>query len=325
MKVNDHQKELITSDTLSPIQLQSKNQNPYIHLGTSENTRKAYRSDIRHFENWGGKLPASSQQIVEYLKYYADKINPRTLERRLVAISHWHNYQNFTDPTRNSTIQKTLKGIRRAHGNPQQKAHAISLEELSCIHNYLSEQNSLAALRDDALFLIGFFGAFRRSELVNIQVEHIQWKKEGIVITMPKSKTDQENIGTTVFIPFANSELCPIVSLKKWITAANIKIGALFRRIAKNANIADEALTPLSVSLLLKKRYAEIDIVTRNPVSGHSLRRGLATCAAKAGAPLQTIMRSGRWKQTSTVLEYIEEANSFKENVLCHIIKSKGL
>lgn len=299
-----------------------KDQNPYIHLGTSENTRKAYRSDIRHFENWGGKLPSTTNQIVDYLKHYADKINSRTLERRLVAISHWHHYQNFLDPTQNPVIQKTLKGIRRAHGKPKAKAHAVTLEELMRLHDYLAQQNTLAAQRDDALFQLGFFGAFRRSELVAIEIDHIQWQKEGICIHVPKSKTDQDNVGATIFIPLGTAALCPISSLKTWLTASNLTTGAVFRRVSKNNRLADNALTPLTVNLLLKKRYAEIGITTQQRISGHSLRRGLATCAAKAGAPLQTIMRSGRWKQTATVMEYIEEANSFSENVLRHILQN---
>jgi integrase len=300
--------------------------NPYIHLATSNNTRKAYQSDIRHYEMAGGKLPAIPEMIANYLHFYADKLNPRTLARRLIAIKHWHTYQGFVDPTVHPVIQKTMAGIIRAHGKPKQKARALLPDELARIHHYLQNENTLAAFRDDALLQVGFFGALRRSELVAIHYEHIKWEKAGIEIMLPTSKTDQQHTGQYCAIPYGNDTLCPIAALKSWLAIANIHTGALFRRITLGEQIGDAALTPLSVNHILKNRARAANIHDSALLSAHSLRRGLATSAAKSGAPLQAIMRAGRWKQTNTVMEYIEASERFADNaasnVLHHLVKN---
>ncbi len=294
--------------------------NPYIHLATSENTRKAYQSDIRHYEMAGGKLPATPEMIASYLHFFADKLNPRTLTRRLIAIKHWHVYQNFTDPTLHPAIQKTMTGIMRTHGKPKEKARALLPDELAKIHQYLKNENTLAALRDDALLQIGFFGALRRSELVAIFYENIKWEKAGIEILLPQSKTDPTHVGQYCAIPYGNDTLCPIAALKEWLAKSNIKSGAIFRRITSKENIGNEALTPLSVNHILKKRACDINIQDYKLLSAHSLRRGLATSAAKSGAPLQAIMRAGRWRQTNTVIEYIEENERFADNAASNVL-----
>lgn len=294
--------------------------NSYIHLATSANTRKAYQSDIRHYEMAGGKLPATPDMIAKYLHYYADKLNPRTLARRLIALKHWHTYQNFPDPTLHPAIQKTMTGIVRAHGKPKDKAPALLPEELAKIHQFLKSENSLAALRDDALLQIGFFGALRRSELVAIHYEHIKWEKAGIEILLPQSKTDPTHEGQYCAIPFGNETLCPITALKNWLNIANINSGPIFRRITLGDHIGSAALTPLSVNYILKNRACDASLPNSELFSAHSLRRGLATSAARSGAPLQAIMRAGRWKQTNTVMEYLEANDRFAENAATKIL-----
>ncbi|MBV8802856.1 MAG: site-specific integrase, partial [Gammaproteobacteria bacterium] len=139
--------------------------NPYIAAATSENTRKAYRSDIRHFEQWGGKLPATPELLIMYLQHFAALLNPRTLRRRLIAIKHWHTYQHFSDPTLNPIVLKTIIGIMRIHSKPKKKARPLSPLDLQVIIEKLHSNNCLIAQRDNALLQIGFFGALRRSEI----------------------------------------------------------------------------------------------------------------------------------------------------------------
>jgi site-specific recombinase XerD len=294
--------------------------NSYIHLATSDNTRKAYRHDIRHYESWGGKLPATSDLIARYLEAYAATLNPRTLARRLIAIKHWHTYQGFPDPTTHPAIQKTMSGILRVHGKPKNKARAITPEELKRIHTYLQNKNTFASIRDNALLQTGFFGALRRSELVAIQYQHITWDKAGIEILLPTSKTDQIHEGQYCVIPYGNDTLCPVRTLKYWLEESGIQSGAIFRRITLGDHLGNEALTPLSINQILKKCASAAGITDISAISSHSLRRGLATSAARAGAPLQAIMRAGRWKQTNTVMEYIEASSRFTENAATKVI-----
>ena len=288
--------------------------NAYLQAATSENTRKAYRHDIRHYEKWGGKLPATPEWIVRYLEAYAPTLNPRTLSRRLIALRHWHTYQGFADPTLHPAIAKTIAGILRIHGKPKVKARALTLEEMKQFASYLEQDGSIACIRDNALLQIGFFGALRRSELVAICLEHINWKEDGIDILLPSSKTDQIHEGQFCAIPRGNNELCPVRALENWLALSKITSGAIFRRITVGEHIGDHALTPLSVNHILKHRAKAVGFTDIEAFSSHSMRRGLATSAARAGAPLHAIMRAGRWKQTNTVMEYIEASDRFTDN-----------
>ena len=169
--------------------------NPYIHAATSENTRKAYQNDINHFMKSGALLPSNGDAVIHYLQTFAGELNPRTLVRRLTAIKHWHTYQGFPDPTAYPLVRKTLTGIMRTHGKPKQKAPALALEQLITMVRFMAEHDNLAMLRNNALLQTGFFGAFRRSELIHIKVEHITVVPEGIEILIPRSKTDPNSIG----------------------------------------------------------------------------------------------------------------------------------
>src|SRR5205085_1646658 len=109
----------------------------YLHAATSNNTRKAYQQDIRHFISKGGLLPASTTVLLSYLQKQASSLKPQTLKRRLTAIKHWHTYQGFPDPTSHPLIRKTLSGIARLHGKPAVKAAALSLDQLKTMASFL--------------------------------------------------------------------------------------------------------------------------------------------------------------------------------------------
>lgn len=295
--------------------------NPYLAAATSYNTRKAYRSDIRQFEQWGGKLPATPESIITYLQAFAAQLNSRTLNRRLVALKHWHTYQGFPDPTIHPIVAKTMIGITRTHGKPKEKAPALTPEDLQLMVEKLKHDSSLLALRDCALLQIGFFGALRRSELNNIRYEHIKWGSEGIEILLPSSKTDQTHEGQYCSIPYGNDLLCPVKALEEWLSQSKIKEGAIFRRINNNKIIAASALTPLSINHIIQRRARDANIPKAEQLSPHSLRRGLATSAARANTPIHIIMRAGRWKQTNTVMEYIEASERFTENAAANVLQ----
>ncbi|MFZ2316108.1 MAG: tyrosine-type recombinase/integrase [Gammaproteobacteria bacterium] len=295
--------------------------NPYITAATSENTRRAYRADIQHFEKWGGELPASTETILIYLQAFAKELNPRTLARRLTALKNWHIYQGLPDPTQHPSVSKTLAGIMRTHGKPKDKAPPLLPEHLIKIVAYLNTENRLRASRDSALLQLAFFGAFRRSEIVAICYEHVDWKDQGIDILIPHSKTDQTHEGRYCAIPYGNEQLCPVRALKQWIEQSKITSGPLFRRIHLEGHLNGAPLAPLSVSNILVKRARDAEIPQAENFSSHSLRRGLATSASRDGAALSAIMRQGRWKNVNTVMEYIEAAQRFEENAAASVLK----
>ena len=155
-----------------------------------------------------------------------------------------------------------------------------------------------------SLILIGFAGGFRRSELVAVEHEDLDFVKEGVKIFVKRSKTDQSGEGMTKGIPyFSNLKYCPVNSLKEWIIESKIKSGKIF-------NMSDK-----SVSLTIKK-YAAIAGLDSNKYSGHSLRSGFATSTAGLGAEERSIMAMTGHKTTQMVRRYIQEANLFKNNAL---------
>ncbi len=295
--------------------------NRYQIAATSDNTRRAYQADIRHFENWGGQLPATTEAILRYLHAFAETLNPRTLSRHITALKQWHRYQQFPDPTDPPIVSKTLTGIARVHGKPKDKAPPLLPEHLIMIADHLVMQNTLAATRDNALLQIGFLGAFRRSELVAIRMEHIDWQADGIEILIPKSKTDQTHAGQHCAIPNGNEQLCAIRALKTWIEQAHIQEGFIFRRIHRGEKISHLNIIPSSVNVLLKKHAIAVGLKNAVDFSSHSMRRGLATTASRDGVSIPAIMRQGRWKQVNTVMEYIEAAQRFEENAAGQVLQ----
>ena len=310
--------------TLLPVPAaQSISLNHYIQAASSDNTRKAYRCDVNHFTQWGGMLPTSPDVIVRYLQAFAATLNPRTLVRRLTAIKHWHTYQNFADPTSSIMVRKTMTGILHLHGQPRNKAPALNLEQLTLMATFMKQQDTLAMWRNNALIQLGFFGAFRRSELVNIQFEHVTFVPEGMEILIPRSKTDPTGEGQICAIPYGDDELCPVTALKVWCEKATITSGFIFRGIDRYQHISALPLLGKSVSSIIKKVADKCQLPNANNFSSHSLRRGFATTASRKGAPFVSIMRHGRWRHEGTVLGYIEEGQRFETNAAKIVLQKK--
>lgn len=291
---------------------------------TADNTRRTYRSAIRHFQSWGGVLPCDEAVVIRYLLAYANSLNPRTLALRLTALSQWHIHQGFVDPAATPTVRKTLAGIARSHGKPKKKAKALPVEDLERIVTHLAAFDTLKAKRDNALLQIGFFGGYRRSELVGLEVPHVAWEPDGIVVTLPRSKTDQEGAGIVKAIPYGDGPCCPAKALRAWLDAAGIASGPLFRPISKWNKVGADALHAGSVNIILEAcaKIAGLDYVPH--LSSHSLRRGMATSAYRAGADPRDIKRQGGWRHDGTVQGYIEEAGQFQENAALPLLRRKA-
>jgi integrase len=292
----------------------------YIQAATSQNTRRAYQADVRHFMAWGGLLPTTPDLLLRYLQEQAATLNPRTLKRRLVAIKHWHTYQGFTDPTAHPLIRKTLSGIFHIHGTPPEKAPAFSVEQLIRLVYYLSTQGTLSAWRNSALLQIGFFGAFRRSELVAMRWEHTHFVPQGVEILIPRSKTDQTGKGTICAIPYGSSALCPVTALHRWHEESSSVSGPVFCQMLKGNKITSRALSSNSINKIVKTLAIACQLPQAIRYSGHSLRRGFATTASQKGASFGAIMRQGRWRHEGTVHGYIEEGQRFDANAAGSIL-----
>ncbi|MAD45957.1 MAG: tyrosine-type recombinase/integrase [Gammaproteobacteria bacterium] len=287
----------------------------YLQAATSDNTRKAYRSAIRQFEKWGGRLPTDRDTVVRYLLARAESLNSRTLDLHLTAIGQWHHYQGTVDPVKDPLVRKTMEGIRRTHGQPKRKAKALRLEHIAQMVNHLRHlPDSKKKQRDIAVLLTGFFGAFRRSELVAIQVSDLVWEPEGLIIRLPRSKTDQQATGLARALPFGASSCCPAKAVKMWLESADIVSGPLFRPVNRWDQVQAKPLNPGAINDLLKVLgdACQFDFVP--DLSSHSFRRGLSTSAARERVDFELIKKQGGWKNDATVWEYIEEGQQLSNN-----------
>ncbi|MCP5506414.1 MAG: site-specific integrase [Chlamydiales bacterium] len=168
-------------------------------------------------------------------------------------------------------------------------------------------------LRDKAMILLGFAGAFRRSELVGIDVEHLAFDPNGVSIFIPKSKTDQQMEGRIVDIPFAAKEpYCPVRALQAWIRFSAIEEGAVFLQVHKGGNIVRQRLGDRSVALMLKRRCKPFGF--SDDIAGHSLRAGHVTSSIKNGTPETWIMRQTGHTSINTLRKYERLNREFEAN-----------
>ncbi len=288
------------------------------------NTIRAYKSDFKDFGAFCAKhsfkaLPTEPKIVALYLTYLSGKdAKMSTLRRRLVSIGMMHKLKGYYLDNKHPVIIENLMGIKRTKGSIQRGKKPILLNQLKAIINVINQEKieEIKKIRDKAIILVGFGGGFRRTELISIDHEDLEFVTEGVKITIKRSKTDQLGEGMTKGLPyFANKTYCPVSHLKKWIEISNIKDGAIFRRFVKGSSLTSSRLTDQSVVLLIK-RYLELAGIENKNYSGHSLRSGFATVSAESGADERSIMAMTGHKTTQMVRRYIKEANLFKNNAL---------
>ncbi|WZB70440.1 site-specific integrase [Achromobacter xylosoxidans] len=234
-----------------------------------------------------------------------------TIERRLIGIHRAHQDQNLTSPAVHVSVRQTMQGIRRTLGITQRRVRAIVKDDLLEMLALVDQQKPMRAARDRALLLIGFAGAFRRAELVAIQYEDITAVDEGIEILLRRSKTDQEGVGRTVFIPRAKGTRCPVAAIDQWTAASGIGSGYIFRKVTRHDTVGSRPLTGQSVALILKAAYRRAG-GNAGLVAGHSLRAGYVTAAAMAGLqPFQIQQQTGH-RSTTTLARYIRSGRAAK-------------
>lgn len=282
----------------------------YLHAALSDNSRKAYRSDLNHFLTWGGTIPASPEIVAVYLAAHADHHAVATLARRLVSIGKAHTAQGLPSPTDSELVRATLRGIRNTHGTAQRQVAPAIKEDVLAMVNGLT---GIKGIRDRALLLVGFAGAFRRSELVSITLENVEFVKRGLVINLTRSKTDQESRGRKIAIPYARGSVCAVHALQEWLEASGITIGLIFRGVTRHGLISDVGLTAQSVALVVKERAQAVGL-DPSKYAGHSLRAGLVTSAAQLGVSSWKIREQTGHKSDAMLARYIRNANIFVDN-----------
>lgn len=289
----------------------------YIQNAHAKNTLRAYHSDWRHFADWCGRcarepLPVGPETLTLYLAGCAKTMKASTIQRRLSSIAQAHKAAGHGSPLRHGTVAAVWSGIKRTIGTAQEGKSPTLIEDIRAMVEVLPPGR--LGQRDRALLLLGFAGGFRRSELVALDVADVALKRAGLVVTLRRSKTDQEGAGRKIGIPHGGRpETCPVRALKGWFKASGIEEGALFRRVDRHGNLLPQRLSDQAVALIVKRLATAAG---RDPAlfAGHSLRAGLATAAAAGGASERKIMQQTGHRSEKMLRKYIRDSDLFEAN-----------
>lgn len=290
----------------------------FARASKSEATIRAYRTDWRDFTSWCEcralqPLPASPETVALYVTDLAGWAKVSTIGRRLSAISQAHQTAGHDSPTQSVRVRATMAGVRRTLGVAQVGKQPVLPDHLRAMMAAL-DGGRLVDVRDRALLLVGFAGAFRRSELVALDVADVADGPDGLTLVIRRSKTDQEGAGRKVGIPYgSNPQTCPVRAYRGWLEASGIAEGPIFRPIDRHGNVQPVRLSGKAVAIVVKRTIARTGV---DPAvyAGHSLRSGLATSAARAGASERSIMAQTGHKSLPMVRRYIRDGSLFLDN-----------
>lgn len=301
--------------------------NKYRKAGVPENTGSAYEAAWKDFEYFcenelGGEsaLPASSETVALYIAYL-DQQSVRTIDVKLAAIARYHKVAHLPNPTTDEDVRSVLRGLRRQLNAPPVKKEPILSDDLERMVDALPD--TLVGKRDKAILLVGFMGAFRRSELVGIVVDDISFNKNGMAIALKRSKTDQEGVqDIKKDIPRLNSKMCPVEALKEWLRESGVKEGYVFRKVDKWGNVWNRKFTSQSVATIVKRTAILAGIDSKN-LSGHSLRSGFVTASYKSGVPEWEIQKQTGHRNLMTLRGYNQDKGEGASNAVRTIFGEK--
>lgn len=313
----------------------------FVRSTRAEATRSAYGRDLRTFVEWLAcpacptpeRLPRPAQ-LEEYASrlrrsgavrpevvalYIAELVRRgrklKTVERAVAAIAVAHQLAELESPTRNGLVSDTLKGVRRelarlGRSAPKKKA-PLTTDKVVAIVREL-DVSTLAGQRDAALICFGVASALRREELARLGVHHLRLVLEGLIVALPWSKANQLGDDEPIPVPYgATPNTCPVRTLQRWLAAAGIEGGPVFRRVDRHDH-AHGPMSPRAVAEVVKRCAARVGLDPHD-VGGHSLRSGFATSAAKAKKSLPAIMRVTRHRDMRTAAGYVRAATLFDD------------
>jgi site-specific recombinase XerD len=298
----------------------------------AENTRRSYKSD---WESWEAfcrahgftPLPADPEQVRLYLTQLTQfagrkggKLKPRTAQRHLAAIAAAHRSQDIAFDARHPVLSRLMDGIRRAFGARQQGAPALRHGDISAICKTFRQD--IRSVRNKAIILLGFAGGFRRSEIVALNVEDLAFDKDGLAVTILRSKTDQEGKGRRVaIVPGAHQLTCPVEAVKAWLRAAEVENSgnsALFYPVNRWGAVELSRLSDKAVDRVVKEACDAAGLRDKG-YSAHSLRAGHVTEAPGRGADRASVKRQTGHASDAMIDRYAREADLFNNNSSEHL------
>jgi site-specific recombinase XerD len=289
------------------------------HLSNSkaENTKRAYRNDWTQFSQWCEEngfhdLPAEPETLVYYITFLGKTLKASSIKRKMTSISQRHETIGYSSPTKTSLVKGVWDGIQRSIGIKEEGKDALWLDDLRKLIEAIP-QDTLSGIRNRALLVLGWAGALRRSELVGLNSEDVSNTRDGLILHLNRSKTDQNGEGQDIALPYGSNPLtCPVRSLEDWLATSEISEGPLFRRIDRHGNIFGR-LTPQSVRLIVKQCCETVGMDSEK-YGAHSLRSGFCSTAAKAGKAEHQIMKQTRHKRSDSLQRYIKKITLFDDN-----------
>jgi integrase len=259
-------------------------------------------------------VPADAATVALYLTDLSHSLRPSTITRRMAAISVEHQRHGLVSPTQDPRVREIVRGLRRSLGVATREALPARIGEIRRMVAHLPD--TLAGTRDRALLLVGFASAMRASELVALDVGDIERRDEGVTLLQRRSKTDQEGRQARRALVWGSDPMtCPIAALDRWLAAAEITDGAVFRSVSRHDKVGPERLTSRAVSLVVK-RAAEQAGLDPTGYSAHSLRAGFATTAAANGASERAIANQTGHRSMEVLRRYVRHGTVFTDNAV---------
>jgi integrase len=257
-------------------------------------TRASYAISWADFEQFGGSLPAEPKIIADFLTARAATLSTSTLSGRLAAIVAVHSLYGHTLDVKGSVIKDAWAEIRRQKGTAKKPKDALAIADIRRIMRGIPADR----LQDRAVMLIGFGSAMRRSELVALDVEDLEFSPEDVTITIRRSKTDKTGKGEHVAVARSGTDMCPVAALSRWLAHAAITEGPVFRT-------GDNRMQPRQVATITKRWAQNAGYLARD-IGAHSLRRGCITTMHEAGIDLKSGMELSRHKTPTIYLGYVQ-------------------
>lgn len=299
----------------------------YRDAGKSRNTERTYDNAINHYRFvWGGQLPASASAVCSYLTAHAQALKVSTLRLRLAALAKWHQAQGFPDPTAETPVRETMRGIAKLHQGKQKQAYPLTFKHLRAMCDSLEAKKRDAIQADDqgeilrthrdlALILLGFWQGFRSDELSRVCAENVtSHRDQGITIFLPYSKTDAEGRGRNYELP-ALRAYCPTAAYLNWLQVSGINTGPVFRSISRWGELSKNGFNKRSIEHVLN-RVAEGIFPGEPKFTTHSMRHGFADWAVREGWDMKALMEHVGWRSAESARRYMPAIKSFGELAL---------
>lgn len=295
----------------------------YARHAFAKNTLKNYESDWKNFCIWCKSLnidhlKITHKTLIAYITTLAEQnYKSSTIQRKISGIVKYCETKNIHINVQDKEFKIVWQGIRRKLGLAKQGKDPILLKDLEEILEHIP-QNTAMGIRDRSLLSFGWFSAMRRSEIVNLNWEDIQFIKEGIIITIRQSKTDKFGEGQKIAI-LKRKHPCPIKYLREWQKINEHKV--VFCSVNKADKVTGIKLSDIDVARITKKWAASVDFDTTK-IAGHSLRRGFVTTAVNHGIRNHIIMKTTRHKSSKMIDDYTSD-HSLIENNASNMMSSR--